>query len=125
MRTDVYSQEGKFNWANPDDVSISTNIRVFDDHGKVIKNVNFRTESEITDNDPLSLADEIESYLKRIWITTQRDKLNEMIKFLRDNSDEIELGNYKCELAALLRNREKIDIRIKQIEHSINARLGY
>lgn len=107
MRLTYTSQVGHYNLLNPQEESMNCFIRLVDDGGGIIQSKNIKVEYELEGTDVDEAIYALEDYLKRVW-TSSRKKDEEFIKFLKDNQDEIEMGNRKYRLEMIEKELEKL-----------------
>lgn len=120
MRMNYYTREGRFNIIDPSQVSLSCNVRVYDDEGKTLKVCNFTPEWAIYGSDPEDVTIEIERSLKSYW-STSKDR-QEMLEFLKENENEINVGNWQHELTRINQDIEGLQARKKQLEKFLERR---
>ena len=86
MKIQIDSRSGHFDLMNPFQEEFSTSISI-KKGGKVLMTCSIITDDRVETNDPLKLKEKIESYLNSLILTTQKDKLQEMMKFLEENQE--------------------------------------
>ena len=122
MRLQISSRKGHFNFANPSEESISTSIKVYDDNGEIVNYTSIKTdyEMDLSDIDQEApgeyVADLIEDYQKRLWLSTSREKDLDFAKWLREHNEEIINGNRKYRIEQLKKEKEKIEKELKTLE---------
>lgn len=93
MRLEISSRTGRFNMCSNEE-SISCNICVYKDDG-TRTSTNLTLESE--ENPKISFVEDavylLEDCIKRMWIDTSRGEKEALVKFLKENEDEINKGS--------------------------------
>jgi len=118
MRIQVISRKGHYNILNPAQESISTHIAIFDDNGNKTMYCNISTE-DFSDAEDLSyLVDEMKDYLNRT-ITSDKKQIENIIKFIEDNEQELEIGNRCFKLEALIKKRNRLNDEIEELRKKI------
>lgn len=121
MRITVNSRVGHFNMLDPQQESISCAIRVYEGD-EVIKAISFTPEYPMETNDfdletiAEDLATAIEEYQKKLWLSTSRERDLEFAKWLRENGKKVCEDNKKYELEQLIKQRDQLDQRIKNLQ---------
>lgn len=125
MRLQIISRTGHFNLCNPSEESISTAIRAFDSKGNFIDGCSIESDQELDINDfeldiiANQVADMIEAYQKKLWISSSRDKDLKFVQWLRDHSFELSRGTIKNRISTLKVQAKKINEEIKGLKHSL------
>ena len=122
MRIDIYSRIGKFDFAHPEDESISCSIRVFGDDGEMLKGCSITPEYEIStdDFDFKTIAEDaakmIQDYQKKLWISSAREKDLAFADFLIENREAIAKGTREYKIKVLTKRRDEIDRQLTSLE---------
>lgn len=121
MIIQIRSHKGHYDWAHPPEIQIMTYISIYEDE-KIIKSVSLTTEIEYfaNDNDPDEIADMIEKRLKKYSYCSDKENYESMIKFLRNNSLDLCIGNKEFELKVQENMLKMTELKINQLKNSIN-----
>jgi hypothetical protein len=121
-RIQVTSRRGHYNFANPNEESVATQIAIYEEDNK-ISYVNITTSEELSqnDNNPDYLAELILGHLDRLLYCSNEKELKDMVYFLRNNSDELKEGNRQYKLKCLIEKRDRlnkeIDLLVKEAKN--------
>ena len=120
MKINVFSRTGHFNFANPSEESINTTIQLYDDK-EMIGSCSIATEYEVRgrdfdyDNIAEELAQMIEDYQKRLWLSSSRERDLKFAKLLRKNKKAIAKGNKQARKEELLKQKEQIESELSNL----------
>ena len=96
----VQNREEKFNLANHNETRVSNWVGIYDDEGNLIKAVSVLDDKPLfsDDDEPEKIARQLERWLNKAKHTADEDKIKDMIKFLRENSEELTIGRLKRDI---------------------------
>ena len=130
MRLEIRSRTGHFDFAHPSDENISMSITVWDNEGNRVNGCSITPEYEMetSDFDPETIVDEvadmIEAYQKRLWISTSREKDLAFAKWLRKNKKKILKGNEAYAYKKMLERKEQLEKELASINEKIVSQNG-
>jgi hypothetical protein len=116
MRIYVNSEEGKWNWSNPDEVSISTHIAIFNNENERIMAVNIKTEDFLTSNQPGDVIYAIDEWKRKLLFSSKMEEVMKVRTFIEQNKDILDLGNKELDLKKLRELHDKTEEKIEKLE---------
>ena len=119
----VLSRRGHYNFADSSQETVSTHIAICESNGTKKLYCNITTPDEVETNEPFYLVEYISEYLKR-YISSQSEEVKIFHQYLKDNEDNLCIGNLQKEKKELLKKQEKINERLDQI-NKVLAKQGY
>lgn len=115
-RLTIQTNRGRYNLMS-DEESISCRIAIYDNeeliHGT---SLTLDYESDWRCPDVSEAIELLEECVKKMFIDTSRSKKEEMIRFLRENEEEIDKGTRKHRIEVLKKKREQIDSEIASLQ---------
>ena len=116
----IQINRGHYNWVNPNEYNINHRIEIFDDNSKKpTKVLNIVTDDNeylfSEDAEPEEMANALEEYLTSLLFTTQKEEIEDMIKFLREHSEELLKSKLEKELKDLEKRKEEIIKRLNNL----------
>jgi len=120
MNYKIKIRRGQFNLLNPNVMKINHWIAIYDkDSKKPCKVLNVDTDDGeylFSENaEPIEIADGLETYLNSLCFTTQREEIKDMIKFLKEHSEELLKSKLEKELKDLEKRKEEIIKRLNNL----------
>ena len=117
----IQINRGHYNWVNPNEYNINHRIEIFDDNSKKpTKVLNIVTDDDgylfSEDAEPEEMANALEEYLTSLLFTTQKEEIEDMIKFLREHSEELLKSKLEKELKDLEEKKEEIIERLNSLK---------
>jgi len=111
----VQNKEGRFNLLNPNEVRISNWIGIYNDEG-LVKAVSITDDEPLffDDDKPEEIARQLERWLNKVMYVSEKNKIEDMIKFLRKSSKELMVGKLKKDI-------HRINERIEQLKKEREA----
>ena len=114
MRLKYSSRQGNFNLLSPSEKSISCHILILDDENNPIKSTSVHTE-HFEEGDDIGIAISlIEEYDRKV-ISSAHEEWRDIIKFLKENKDEIEKGNKEYKIIDLKRKIENLQSELESL----------
>lgn len=111
------SRWGRYNICDPSKESCSISFSIKGENEKRIS-VNLDRPT-IEPEDYIDAEDAIyvlEEWIKGIWVSSQKNEVEEFKKFLEDNKEKINEGNKIALIEELKKKRDELDKRIKSLE---------
>jgi hypothetical protein len=113
MRIEYKSRTGNFNLCNPNEKSVSCNIKIIDENGQSILQTNINPDSELEGCDVDDIIYYLEEADKKVLYSTRQKEWKEMVDFLVKNKEEIERGNKEYRIS-------KIKNQLKKLQEELN-----
>jgi hypothetical protein len=120
----VSSRTGHYNFCDPSQESVSTYIAVMSPDGSKKNFVNIKTEYEICGNDVDEVIPALELQIRRVLYSTQLEHWKIFLQYLKDNHDDLYLGNLQRELKSVEKIRDTANERISKIMNILDGQ-GY
>ena len=119
-RLTITSRTGHFNYCDPSEKSISCLITIFEGND-VFMSTSLKLDYE--ENPTIAYAEDaiylLEECIKKMWIDTSREKKEEMLKFLKENGEDIDEGSKKYRVEILKSQIKKAREEIKRLTNPI------
>lgn len=117
----VLSRTGHFNYARPDQESVSTHIAIMNPDGTKKMSCNITTQYEVDDPGVQNLASEIRWFLKGIIHSTDQDNIKAILEYLIANEDDLWLGGLQRSLKIATEKRDALNKTIADLERSLTG----
>jgi len=94
----ISTVEKRFDIVSPDETVVINRIRIYHDDGRFIKGVSVIADTQLLfeDEKPEDLAKMLEIWRKGMIYLPGSEKVEDMIKFLREHSKELWKGKLQC-----------------------------
>jgi hypothetical protein len=117
----VLSRTGHYNYARPDQESVSTHIAIMNSDGTKKMCCNITTQYEVDDPGVQNLASHIRWFLKGIIYSTDQDNIKAILEYLIANEDDLWLGGLQRSLRIATEKRDALNKTIADLERSLTG----
>lgn len=118
----VSRHEGSYNWCKPEDKQALWEIhfQLGGEHHRISSTIPIGDDFDVEgETDPWSVADAIEGYQKRLWISTGREATLATIKLLRDNEHPLRIEWNKQRISEKEKLIERLQKEIKELQYEV------